>query len=356
VGCVAVVGGGVIGLSTAFELVDEVRECVVIDPSPGRGATWAAGGMLSPAAEVAPGEEDLLADLRTAASMWPQFAKRLEDESALGIDYVTTGSLLVGLTRSDARDVARSARQITDAGIEIEALSATDASTLEPCLAAGVAGAWLLPGDHHVDNRLLIEALIASLKAKGASILEDRCVEIDTSGDQVRLVLEHRGELYADRCVLATGASPPPAGTAQLGLRDVRPVRGMTLRLTSRGDDVIPARTIRAVVDGVSCYFVPRSDRSIALGATSEEQNDPSVARAGGVYQLLDAGRRVVPSIDELHVAEVAVGLRPATSDHMPYVASLRDPRLVAALGHYRNGILLAPLAARRAAHLALGV
>ena len=146
VGCVAVVGGGVIGLSTAFELVDEVRECVVIDPSPGRGATWAAGGMLSPAAEVAPGEDDLLADLRMAASMWPEFAKRLEDESALDIDYVTTGSLLVGLTRSDARDVVRSARQITDAGIEIEALSATEASTLEPSLAAGSRGRGCSPG------------------------------------------------------------------------------------------------------------------------------------------------------------------------------------------------------------------
>jgi glycine oxidase len=344
----------VIGLTTAFELVDGVEECIVIDPAPGRGATWAAGGMLSPAAEVAPGEGDLLEDLRMAASMWPGFARRLEAESALGVDYLATGSLLVGLTRSDARDVARSARQIADAGIEIEELSGSGASALEPCLAAGVAGAWLLPSDHHVDNRLLVEALIASLKAKGVAILEDRCVEVDTSGDQVRLVLEHRGELYADRCVLATGASEPPAGTALLGLPEVRPVRGVTLRLTSPGDDPIPTRTIRAIVDGVHCYFVPRSDRSIALGATSEEHHDPFVARAGGVHQLLDAGRRVVPSLDELHLAEVAVGLRPATSDHLPYVASLRDPRVVAALGHYRNGILMAPLAARRAAHLVL--
>jgi glycine oxidase len=353
-GCVAVVGGGVIGLATAFELVDRVRECIVVDPAPGRGASWAAGGMLSPAAEAAPGEEALLPELRRAAALWPSFARRIEDESSIGVDYQVTGSLLVGLTRSDARDLARSARQIVDTGIDIEELSGSDASLLEPCLAAGVAGAWLLSGDHHVDNRLVLESLIGALKAKGVAIIEDRCVEIDTHGDRVRLVLEHRGELNVDRCVLATGAWLPPEGTAELGLREVRPVRGVTLRLTSTGDDPIPSRTIRAIVDGVHCYFVPRSNRSLVLGATSEEHPDMRVARAGGVHQLLDAGRRVVPLVDEYHLAEIAVGLRPATTDHMPFVATLRDERVVAALGHYRNGLLLAPLAGRMAADLVL--
>jgi glycine oxidase len=354
VGCVAVVGGGVIGLSTALELADQVRECIVVDPLPGRGASWAAGGMLSPAAEVAPGEHGLLSDLRTAAGLWPDFVRRIEAASTVKVDYRATGSLLVGLTRSDARDVARFASQVVAAGIDVEELRNIDVADVEPCLAAGISCAWRVPGDHHVDNRLLIEALIGALKAKGVTLVEDRCVRIDTDGADVRLTLEHQGELRADRCVLATGASPLPLGTDALGIRGVRPVRGVTLRLTSVGDLGLPTRTIRAMVDGVHCYFVPRSDGSLVLGATSEECDDPLVARAGGVHQLLDAGRRVMPSLDEFNLAEVAVGLRPATSDHLPFVESLRGEKVVAALGHYRNGILLAPLAARRVAELVL--
>lgn len=355
VGCVAVVGGGVIGLSTALELVDHVQRCVLIDPAPGRGSSWAAAGMLSPAAEVAPGEEGLVSDLREAASMWPSFARRVEADSGLSVDYSKPGALMVGVTRSDARDAARVARQIVDAGIEAEMLDGDAAFELEPTLSAGISGAWLLPGDHHVDNRLLVVALLGAIKARGAEIVEDRCVSIHPEDAGVRLLLEHQGELRVDRCVLATGAESPPDGTGGLGIRPVRPVRGITLRLTSPVGVTLPTRTVRAIVDGVHCYLVPRSDRSLVVGATSEEQADPNVARAGGVFQLLDAGRRVFPLLDELHLAEVSVGLRPATTDHVPFVAALQDPRIVAALGHYRNGILLAPLAASRVAGLVLG-
>jgi glycine oxidase len=311
--------------------------------------------MLSPAAEVAPGERDLLGDLRVAAALWPDFAQRIEAASGITVDYQTTGSLLVGLTRSDARDLRRFAHEVAEEGIEIEELSVADAIELEPCLTAGIAGAWRIPGDHRVDNRLLVDALLGALKSKGATVVEEHCAEIVPDAGGVRLVLEDRDELRADWCVIATGASSPPLGADALGVRDVRPVRGVTLRLTSTTADALPRRTIRALVDGVHCYLVPRSDRSLVVGATSEECGDPSVARAGGVHQLLDAGRRVVPSLDELSLAEIAIGLRPATEDHQPFVQSLRDTRVVAALGHYRNGILLAPLAARRAADLVQG-
>jgi glycine oxidase len=355
VGCVAVVGGGVIGLSAAFELATSGIECVVIDPAPGRGASWAAAGMLSPAAEVAPGEGDLLADLQASAAMWPAFAQRVEEASSISVDYRTTGSLLVGFTRSDAREVERSVRQIRDAGIDVADMTSREATALEPCLASPVAAVWRLPGDHHVDNRLLVESLLGALKANGVVVIEDTCVEIDGAGVDLRLLLEHRGELRADRCILATGAVAPPGGNVYDGLCDVRPVRGVTLRLTSPPEVAVPARTIRALVDGTPCYFVPRSDGSLVLGATSEEQRDARVARAGGVFQLLDAGRKVVPLLDELHLAEVAVGLRPATPDHIPRVSVLTDARIVAAVGHYRNGVLLAPLAGRRAADLVRG-
>jgi glycine oxidase len=132
----------------------------------------------------------------------------------------------------------------------------------------------------------------------------------------------------------------------------VRPVRGATIRLANEGDVAIPSRTIRAVVDSTTCYLVPRVDGSIVLGATSEEQGYDEVAHAGGLYRLLDAARTIYPGIDELVFQEAAVGLRPATEDHLPFVSRLEDPRWIAALGHYRNGILLCPLAALQVASL----
>jgi glycine oxidase len=125
-------------------------------------------------------------------------------------------------------------------------------------------------------------------------------------------------------------------------------VRGVTLRLEAADGVAIPTRTIRAVVGAQACYLVPRDDGSLVIGATSEEQGLRSIVLAGGVHRLLDAARQVFPAVDELEFLEAAVGFRPTTHDHIPYVQVTRDPRFIAALGHYRNGILLAPLAGRQ--------
>jgi glycine oxidase len=345
-----VLGGGVIGLAAALELAERGYACALVDPAPGRGASWAAAGMLSPAAEVAPGEEPLLADLVEAAGLWPDFADRVGDAGGLDVRYEATGAVLVGASPSDAREAARFADVVARSGIAVEPLSLDELAALEPALAVDLRGGFRFPGDHRVDNRRLVDGLVAALKARGVSIMEDRCLEVHVEPGSLRLGLEHQGDVVAERCVVATGAAPLPSGIADLGAPRVRPVRGVTLRLRATPGTDLPARTVRAIVDGVSCYLVPRGGDELVVGSTSEEQPDPSVARAGGVHALLDAARRVFPGLDELAFDEAAVGLRPATPDHVPFVGALRDARLVAALGHYRNGVLLAPLAARRVA------
>ena len=347
---VVVLGAGVVGLAVALELVDAGSTCTIVDPEPGHGASWAAAGMLSPAAEVAPGEEALLADLRASALLWPAFARRVQDAGAVDVGYRPSGSVLVGLTPSDAREAARLAGLAASTGIEVEPLTSADLERLEPPLAAGVRSGWLLPGDHSVDNRRLVEGLLAAVKARGARILEDRCVRVTPEPEGIRCSLEHQGDVVADRAVVAIGATRSLAGLDELGLPRVRPVRGTTLRLSSAPRVELPRRTIRAIVEGVACYLVPRGDRELVIGATSEEQGYDEIARAGGVFQLLDAARSILPCVDELAFDEVAVGLRPATPDNVPFVGKLADPRIVAAVGHYRNGVLLAPLTARRVA------
>jgi glycine oxidase len=346
---VVILGGGVIGLSIAFELASTAANCTLVDPSPGRGSSWAAAGMLSRAAEVAPGEDAMLADLAQAATLWPEFARRIEHGGVSAVGYAESGSILVGLTASDAREAARFVTMATSVGVRVEPLATGHLAELVPGLVEGPRAAWSLPGDHSVDNRRLVEGLLASIKAQGVTIVEDRCVRVTREPNGVRCTLAHQGDLVSDRVVLATGALPSPPGLEELDLPHIRPVRGATLRLTARPGVVLPRRTIRAIVQGVHCYLVPRSNGELVVGATSEEQGYEEIARAGGVFQLLDAARSIFPGIDELALEEVAVGLRPATADHVPFVGALRDSRIVAALGHYRNGILLAPLTARRA-------
>jgi glycine oxidase len=351
-GSVGIVGGGVIGLSIAFELASLGRDVSLFDPTPGKGASWAAAGMLSPAAEVAPGEESLFDDLRRASVLWPLFAERIEAASGLGIGFVRSGSILVGSTSSDARDVARTAALIGSAGFEVEPVGGVELGELEPTLRASARGGWVVPDDFRVDNRQLVEALLEAAKALGVRVVEDRCTRLDCSGRALRLSLANQGSLEVDACVLATGSARPIDGTQDLGLPPVRPVRGATIRLGAVGGVAVPTRTIRAVVDAVHCYVVPRLDRSVVVGATSEERGFDEVAPAGGVFRLLEAARTVFPGIDELTFKEAAVGLRPATADHIPHVARLNDARVIAALGHYRNGVLLSPLAGERVAQL----
>jgi glycine oxidase len=344
----AIIGAGVIGLAAAFELASDGVHCLVVDPDPGRASSWAAGGMLAPAAEVVPGEEALLDDLVAASLLWPEFARRVEEASGLTIGYRPCGSVLVGGSSSDARDLARAVSLIASSGTVVEPLDHGALQSLEPTLGPAVRSGWLLPGDHRVDNRRLVEALIAAVKHLGVRIVEDRCVRVHARDSNVSVVLEHQGELVVERCVLATGAFPAIEGTEGLGLPSVRPVRGVTLRLEAADGVAIPTRTIRAVVGAQACYLVPRDDGSLVIGATSEEQGLRSIVLAGGVHRLLDAARQVFPAVDELEFLEAAVGFRPTTHDHIPYVQVTRDPRFIAALGHYRNGILLAPLAGRQ--------
>jgi glycine oxidase len=164
------------------------------------------------------------------------------------------------------------------------------------------------------------------------------------------------GVSAAGAVVLCTGwEASALAGVPAAVLPSVRPVKGHVVRLRDRPDRPLLDRTVRGVVHGESCYLVPRADGTIVVGATVEERGDDRRVQAGAVFALLDRARALVPGIDELELEECVTGLRPGSPDNGPFVGWTDVPRLAVAAGHYRNGILLAPITAAALAALLTG-
>lgn len=345
---VQVVGGGVIGLASAWELSRNGHSVTVVAPDPGRdGASWVAAGMLAPVTEAQFGESALTALLLEGARLWPGFARALEDAAGGPVGYESTGTVTVALDTSDRASLDDLLAYQHSLGLEAERRSASACRGLVPALSPAVRGGIEVPGDHAVDNRALLAALVQACRAAGVGVAphDVRAVEPGPA-----LVLGDGRRLESDAVVLAAGT-----GLAQIeglegaGVPAVRPVKGHILRLgpaaSQRGGQPLLARTVRGLVRGRSVYLVPRRDGSLVVGATVEERVDPGV-QAGAVHQLLCDARAIVPGVDELTLIESAAGFRPATPDNTPRIGWTGIEGVLVATGHYRNGILLAPLTA----------
>ena len=329
---VAVIGAGVVGLACAEELLRAGHEVRVFDPAPGAGATHAAAGMLAPAGEAWHGELDLFRLGLASARLWPRYAARLHAASAVDVDLRTGGTLLVGQDHDDLQQVRRTLEVLESEDIAYRELDRREACVEEPTLAR-VAGAALLPGDHNVNPRKVAEALVRLL---GARLVWARATVVDdgvTASDGTRF--------RCDAVVVATGSE----GRARVP--QVRPVKGETVRL--RASDP-PTRVLRARVHGEAVYVVPRADGEVVVGATEEEHAAEPVARLGAVVRLLHAARTLVPGLETAGVLEITARHRPGTPDNGPLIGVSDRPgpvREVLAVGHYRSGVLLAPLTAQ---------
>jgi len=344
---VHVVGGGVIGLACAWELSRNGHAVTLVSPAPGRdGAAWVAAGMLAPVTEAHFGESALTALLLEGARHWPSFARALEETSGRTIGYDTTGTVTVALDASDRASLDDLLAYQHSLGLVAHRRSASECRRLVPALSPALRGGIEVPGDHQVDNRALLGALLEGCRRAGVAVVEAR-VEALEAGPV--LVLADGRRLGADHVVLAAGTGLPTIeGLEGAGLPAVRPVKGHILRLgpaPGAGERVLE-RTVRGLVHGRSVYLVPRRDGSVVVGATAEERGDDTGVRVGAVHELLCDARAIVPALDELELVEAASGLRPATPDNTPRIGWTSREGVLAAVGHYRNGILLAPLTA----------
>ncbi|MBW3573762.1 MAG: glycine oxidase ThiO [Actinobacteria bacterium] len=341
---VVVVGGGAIGLSIAWRAAGRGLTVTVIDPEPGRGASGVAAGMLAPVTEVHYGEEDLLALNLESARRYPEFVAGLEAASGVETGYRACGTVAVARDADDLAALEELVAYQRSLGLEVERLRSSELRRLEPGLAPGVRGGALVTGDHQVDPRRLTSALVAACRRSGVVLRAERAVAVEACS-----VTSEGGAVdHGDAVVLAAGAwSGALDGVPAEVRRAVRPVKGQVLRLRGPGEPPI-SRNVR----GAEAYLVPRHDGEVVVGATVEERGFDTVVTGGAVHELLRAAIELVPDVAELALVETAAGLRPGTPDNAPLIGATASEGLVVAGGHYRNGILLAPVTADAVAEL----
>ncbi len=342
---VAIIGGGAIGLSIGWRLAQAGCRIDVFDRGEaGRGASWAAAGMLAAGIEAEPGEEALTALNRRSQALWPGFAAELEAASGVRIGLRTEGTLWVALTRDDAAQLHFQYEFQRGIGIDLQWLSGTEARAREPHLHPHAPAAVFSPDDHQVDNRLLVQALARAFTRAGGRLHEGRAVTaLDLSAGRVTGVRVGDVRIAAETVVLAAGAwSPELPGLPDAVRPPVRPVKGQMLALAM--DPSAPL--LRHVVWTQRAYLVPRLDGRLIVGATTEERGFDARLTAGGMLALLDGAWRTVPGVEELEIVESWAGFRPGSRDDAPVLGPSGVEGLVLATGHHRNGILLTPVTA----------
>ena len=322
-GTLAVIGGGVIGLSVARRAVQDGWS-VRVHRTEARGASWVAGGMLAPHSEGWPGEDALLAIGLESLKLWHAgFLDGLPPELVTAHE-----SLVVAVDRADVADLKTVADWLSQQGHPVTVT--TTARDVEPLLAQGIRHGFVADTELAVDNRALVTAL------------ERACEEF---GVQWAPPVENLATVDADQRVIANGIDAPTLWPALA----VHPVKGEVLRLRWRkGCMPLPQRVIRARVHGRAVYLVPRGD-GVVVGATQYEHGRDTAPVVRGVRDLLDDACAVMPALGEYELAECSAGLRPMTPDGLPLVGRL-DECTLAATGHGRNGFLLAPWTAERIA------
>lgn len=345
------IGGGVIGLACAWRAAQRGARVVVLDRGePPAGATNVAAGMLAPVGELSFGEPQLLKLTLEAAQLYPRFVADLEAASGRSTGYLREGALHVALDRDDAAQLRRVHDLQRSLGLEAEWLAPRQCRALEPGLTPSLNGGVHAPGEASVDPRALVAALATALGVAGGE-LRTGCEVVDGifGADRLLGVRTASGEeLRADAVVLCNGAWAGRAEWLPEHARPlVRPVKGEVVELRGRDGAPAPARRI---VCSERVYLVPRADGRLVVGATVEERGFDTVVSAGGVLELLREAYRLLPEVAEMELVGAVAGLRPGTPDNLPLVGPGAIDGLLLATGHFRNGILLAPLTAERIA------
>jgi glycine oxidase len=337
-----IIGGGLAGLSCGVELLRAGRSVTLLDRGrAGRGASWAAAGMLAPRFEADFDDVEMIRLLVESQRRWADYADSLHPDGRAAVDYDDTGTLFVALDRDD-EEVARRwydfARQYD---LPVERLDRDALLEREPLLSARARMAVVCAGDHQLDNRKLVELLRATFLTLGGELREETAVaSVEVASGAVRSLTLASGEcIVTANLLLASGAWTRTIDGLAPHRPTIRPVKGQALALRPRPGEELP----RAVLRSTEVYLAPKRDRLI-VGGTMEEMGFDARVTSEAVCELLRAAYELVPSTYELELAESWAGFRPASTSGRPILGPSPIEGLSFALGHHRHGVLLLPI------------
>jgi len=338
-----IVGAGIAGLAIGWRLAQAGTEVEIYDRGlAGRGATWAAAGMIAPSAELRGESEELAQFARRSRAAWPGFAAELEAESACTIGYSEPGSLIMAFDDARAHVLEQRAGRLTSSGVAAEWLAPPLLRKREPLLSSELRGALHIPDDAQVDNRLAGEALRIALARRNIVVRENTEVRgLLIAEERVRGVMCAGGAVPGDAVIVASGAWLNAFGGATAELPPVTPVKGQMVAVQPSEEVSLP----RQLLWGENVYLVPRGGR-VLIGATVEDAGfDTSVSREA-CSRLVSAATRIVPALAGWRISEMWAGLRPRAPDGAPVIGACAVKGLYVAGGQFRNGILFAPAVA----------
>jgi glycine oxidase len=342
---IVVAGAGIVGCAIAYELARRGASVIVVDDrAPGMGATQASAGVLAPFIE-ARDEGPLLELTARSLGLFDEFISRVRSESQSAVEYQRSGTLDVALDADSFAVLQKTHERLVLRGLEADLLTGAAVRQCEPHLSSSAAGGLLIPTHGFVIAAELTRALAAAAQRRGVTFLgQGRVTRVTRDGNRLRVhTTGNQNAVRADAAVVAAGSW---AGAVQIeGVNHpvpVRPVRGQLLHLRWSG-----RQPLRRILWSERCYIVPWQDGTVLVGATEEDAGFDERTTLAGIQDLIDAACELVPHAWTASLLAAKVGLRPGTPDHIPIIGWSRAvPNLMYATGHYRNGILLAPLTA----------
>ncbi|MDA0833078.1 MAG: glycine oxidase ThiO [Planctomycetota bacterium] len=339
---VIVIGGGVIGLSIAYELAGQGIHVSVFDQGAmGQESSWAGAGMLPPARSYRGAPADV--QLRAAShELWPIWSARLREETGLDNGFRKCGAVELACDDTSARRLSALITSWQDAGIATEQLTKQRAAELEPALGADFCDAYSIPEFCQVRNPRHLKVLVAACHQRGVNLFPGvPAFGWERSGDRILAVQTVKGRFEAGQFVVASGAWSSTLLSALGCHLPLEPIRGQIVLLSTKPD------LINRVIEVEKCYLVPRGDGRILIGSTEERVGFLKQNTSQAIAELIDFGRRLVPALGQAAVERFWAGLRPGTADGLPYLGTIPGyENAFVAAGHFREGLHLAPVTA----------
>jgi glycine oxidase len=338
---VVIAGGGLIGGSIALELAEAGLTVGLYDTrEPGREASWASAGMISPAPESPAMIPSVPISLGSVA-LYPEFIRRVEGVTGRNVGYRKDGALDAILAGNVQEELSTIIALQHGVGLRAEALSAEQARELEPALTEEIEAAIFRPDEAALDNRAFTDAVLEAARIKGAKIFAaNGAAAVWREGQRSKGLILEQGRVAAKWTVIAAGCfSARIEGAAPYA--PVFPAKGQMVAL--RCESV----SLRHVLWVEHTYLVPRSDGRIIAGSTIERTGFDHDVTAGGIRKILRGALLLVPALENARIEETWAGLRPDSPDHLPIIGPTDIDGLLVATGHFRSGILLAPITAR---------